>query len=161
VKNERRLHLLASRYVGLDSASQGARQTWARSIGHVRRGSSVCTEGAVTCNRLQITATTDPTCSYRQREYLGSYIAFNMKSAHCILGNDFDQNERGSNFLDGVARALDSHVTLDFLTNESCFRGSRVTKSRHLLREFLDMVEEYSRSDPNTTKKNKNHYNTN
>jgi hypothetical protein len=53
---------------------------------------SVRTEGAVTCNRLQIAATTDPPRSYRQREYLGSYIAFNMKSAHCILGNDFDQN---------------------------------------------------------------------
>jgi hypothetical protein len=25
--------------------------------------------------------------------------------------------------------------TVDFLTNESCFRGSRVTKSRHLLLE--------------------------
>jgi hypothetical protein len=36
-------------------------------------------------------------------------------------------------FFDGIARALNGHVTALFLTNERAFRGSRAEKSRNLL----------------------------
>ena len=34
-------------------------------------------------------------------------------------------------FFDGVAQAMDGHVIVDFLSNESRFWGSRAAKSRH------------------------------
>jgi hypothetical protein len=50
-----------------------------------RQTSGQCAgRGAVTCNRLQIAAATDPTHSCRQSEYLGSYGAFTMKSADSV-----------------------------------------------------------------------------
>ena len=53
-----------------------------------------------------------------------------MTSAFCILGNDFIEIREGR-FFDWVARALDNHVSVDFRTNESPVRGSRVAMSRH------------------------------
>jgi hypothetical protein len=84
----------------------------------------VCRQCAATCNRLQIAATIDPTHSCRQREYLGSCRAPTLESAYSAYwGDEFDRFLRGSNFFDGVTGAMHGHVAVEFLTNESCFRG--------------------------------------
>ena len=51
-----------------------------------------------------------------------------------IVLNDFDRSQRGWIFLMGSHGPLDSHVTVHFLTNGSCFRESRAEQLRKLLK---------------------------
>ena len=54
-------------------------------LGALATLSGQCTgEGAITCSRIQIAAAIDPTCSCRQREYLGPYRASTIKSTHSV-----------------------------------------------------------------------------
>jgi hypothetical protein len=103
-------------------------------ISHVRQAGQ-CARKVPSCvNRLQIAAATDPTHSCCQREYLGPYRASTIKfdySAYVEI--ILIQIRDGRLFFDGVARAIDGHVTVLFLTNESAFRRSRAEKSRNLL----------------------------
>jgi hypothetical protein len=75
--------------------------------------------------------------SCRQREYLGYCRASSIKPDHSIyVTMTLIKIWEGRIFFDGIARVLDGHVTVDFLTNESRFRWSRAVKSRKLLKDI-------------------------
>jgi hypothetical protein len=67
----------------------------------------------------------------RQRQHLGSNRASTVKPARSAYsGMILIEIRQGRSFLVARARALNGHVTVEFLTNESPFNGSRAEKLR-------------------------------